>query len=170
MKTALLVLALLTGAFGQASRPTNADGQGLQIELRTDTPQVHIKDFIHVTVVFRSPSKEITLWKSFRWGVNTGLDLKVRDATGKEVQTSLTIVPNDPFPPDRDSWLSIGGSVIAGFDSRIPASALFPRPGQYTIRCVYTPRLPRNFLRGRTIWGTEDGTTQSPKVPIQVVE
>jgi hypothetical protein len=168
MKTALVVLLLLAGTFGLAARPAYEDSDGLQLELRTDATQVHLNDYIHVTVFFRSPSKEITLWNEFSWGVNAGLDLKVRDATGKEVHTSLTIVPNDPLPPGNDSWLSIGGNVFAGFDSRIPASTLFPKPGRYTIRCIYIPRLPRNFNKGLTIWGKEDGSRHSNKVSIVV--
>jgi hypothetical protein len=168
MKTALFVLLMLAGAYGQATHADDAVNDGLQIELRTDVRQVHIDDYIQVTVFFRSPSKEITLWNDFSWGVNTGLDLKVRDAAGKEVHTSLTIVPNDPFPPGEDSWLSIGGSVFAGFDSRIAASTLFPKPGQYMIRCIYIPKLSHKYFKGQTLWGKEDGSRQSNRVSIVV--
>jgi hypothetical protein len=73
--------------------------------------------------------------------------------------------------PDKDGkeeLISIGQNCFAGFDSRIPAKWLFHKPGRYTIKCIYAPKLPRNYFRGRTIWGKEDGVIESAAVSITV--
>ena len=69
-----------------------------------------------------------------------------------------------PLPRDldgKDALISVGGSLFAGFDSRIAVKSLFPKPGRYRIQCLYGPPLPRNYFRGQTIWGKEDGPVRS---------
>jgi hypothetical protein len=169
MKAAIALLALLGCPFSQVSRPTQTTGSGLRIELRTGSNLVRMKDDIDVTVFFRS-DKEVTIWNALGWGAPTGLSLTVFDSTGQRVDNNF--VPfYHPLPPDltgNDALLSIGGDVFAGFDVRIPVKLLFPRPGPYTIKCLYIPPLPRNYFRGHTIWGKEDGPVTSNGVSVLV--
>jgi len=76
-----------------------------------------------------------------------------------------------PLPPDRtgkNALISIGGKSFAGFDSQIMVKTLFPGPGKYTVKCTYSPPLPRDYFHGHKIWGKEDGPIESASVPIFV--
>jgi len=168
MKAAIALLLLLGSAFSQVA-PSTQVARGLTIELRTSSDRVRIGDDITLTVVFRSPERETTIWNFLAWTPNSGMYLKVFDASGREVP--YVFPTNDPIPPDptgKDALLSIGGNVFAGFEDRIGAQFLFPRPGRYTIKCLYSPLLPRHYFKGRTIWGKEDGPVESPGVTVLV--
>ena len=167
MRTVILLFVLANSAFGQAAKPMKK-GSGLIVEVRASS-HVRMADDVTVTVFFRSPDREVTLWNFLEWAPAAGIYLRVVDSTGKEVPSDFAPFIH-PLPPDltgKDALISIGGSVFAGFDTRIAAKTLFRKPGRYTIRCLYTPPLPRNYFQGQTIWGKEDGPADS--VPATVV-
>jgi hypothetical protein len=123
-----------------------------------------------LTLLFRSPEKDITIWNALGWGEATGLHLQVSDASGNKVQNDFVEMYH-PLPPDKtgkDALITIGGDIFAGFDSQIPAATLFPGPGRYTIKCFYHPPLSRNYFQGHTIWGNEDGPIESTSVSVLV--
>jgi hypothetical protein len=168
MKAVILLLVLVNSAFGQAAEPPKK-GSGLRVEVRTSSPHVRITDDVTVTVFFRSPEKEVTIWNFLEWAPAAGIYLRVVDSTGKEVPSDFAPFIH-PIPPDltgKDALISIGGNVFAGFETRIAAKTLFPKPGQYTIWCLYSPPLSRDYFRGHAIWGKEDGPADS--VPATVV-
>lgn len=170
MKLTIILMALLSVGFGQAARSEKTAAGALQVEIRTNSDHVHTNGEIVVTVLFRSPGKEISVWNALDWGAPFGLYLRVLDSSGKAVQNEFSPLLH-PFPPDldgKDALISIGGSVFAGFDSRIAVKSLFPKPGRYTIHCLYVPPLSRNYFRGRTIWGKEDGPVSSIGAPVFV--
>jgi hypothetical protein len=171
MKVAIALLVLLSSALSQVAHPTKTVTDGLRIELRTGSSRVHMKDDMDVSVFFRSDT-EVTIWNALGWGAPAGLFLTVFDSSGHEVHNNFAPFFH-PLPPDltgKDALISIGGTVFAGFDSRISANELFPRPGKYTLACFYNPPLSRNYFRGHTIWGKEDGPIQSASVPVTVGE
>jgi len=171
MKAAIGFLLLLGSALSQVLVPTKAATEGLRVELRPGSSRVHMKDDINLTVFFRS-DKDVTIWNALGWGAPTGLFLTVFDSSGHEVHNNFAPFFH-PLPPDvtgKDALISIGGTVFGGFDSQIPAKELFPKPGKYILVCSYNPPLPRNYFRGRTIWGEEDGPVGSQGVPVMVDE
>jgi len=170
MKAAIACIVLMSSAFSQVAHSRTHPSAGLSVEVRASSTQVEMTEEIALTVIFRSPEKEITIWNALGLGAPAGLSLKVFDSSGQEVQNDFAPFYH-PVPPDetgKHSLLSIGGNIFAGFDSRIPANTLFPKPGRYTVRCVYRPPLPKNFFQGRTIWGAEDGPIVSPGVAVTV--
>ena len=171
MKSALVFFALLGSAFSQAVPSAQAKPQALKLELRTSSRHVRMSDDITVSVLFRSPDRVTTMWNAFSWGVGSGFQLEVFDSSGREVEGSSVHMFFHPMPPDltgKDALISIGGNEFAGFDSEFPVKDLFPRPGRYTVGCSYTAPLRRNYFQGRTIWGTEDGTVESPAITVVV--
>src|SRR5882724_446135 len=162
-KTAILFLCLINSAFGQAANSTKIASHGLKVEIQTSSSRVHMTGEIAVTVYFHSPDVEVTMWNALAWGVPAGLFLRVFDTSGHEVHTKFAPFYH-PVPPDltgKAALITIGGMSFAGFDSKIPAELLFPKPGKYIIRCLYDPPLRRDYFQGQTIWGTEDGPTES---------
>jgi hypothetical protein len=170
MRIVIVLLTLVTGVFSQVSHSSPTAAPELKIEVRASSTRVRIGDDIVVTVLFRSPSRDITLWNFLAWGASAGLYLKVFDASGREVQNHFAPF-GEPAPPDltgKDALLSIAGNVFAGFDDRIAVESLFLRPGRYRIKCLYIPPLSRDYFQGHTIWGKEDGPVESAELPILV--
>jgi len=170
MKLAILFLILTSSALGQLT----AEGSGLRrlrVELRANASQVAMTGNLNLTVLFRSPERGVvTIWNALDWGAPAGLYLQVLDSSGREVRNDFAPFFH-PLPPDengKDALISIAGGSFAGFDSEIPAKALFPSPGKYTLKCRYIPPLPRHYFKGHTIWGKEDGSIESAAVPITV--
>lgn len=170
MKAAMLFLVFSGLTFAQTTQPGKATSGALRIEVRTSSARVRMNDEMVVTVVFRSPEKDITIWNALGWGAPTGLHLQISDSSGHEVRNDFVEMFH-PLPPDRtgrNALMSIGGESFAGFDSQIQAKTLFPEPGRYTIKCLYHPPLPRDYFQGHTIWGKEDGRIESAPASIYV--
>lgn len=171
MRTAIAFLVLIGSAFSQVGNSSmGTAAPGLRLQVRMSSTHLKMTDKIVVTLFFRSPEKDITIWNALGWGPAAGLHLQISDASGREVRNDF-IEMYHPLPPDRsgkDALISIGGEVFAGFDSQIRAAELFPAPGRYTIKCLYHPRLPRDFFQGHTIWGNEDGPIESTSVSVLV--
>jgi hypothetical protein len=170
MRAAILFLVFVSSASSQVAQSARAASVGLRVELRTSSRRVGMTGDIALSVFFRSPEKEITIWNALAWGAPAGLYLKVSDSSGHEVRNGFAPFYH-PLPPDltgRGALISIGEDSFAGFDSRIPAKMLFPGPGRYTVKCVYRPPLQRHYFQGTTIWGTEDGPIESAGVAVLV--
>lgn len=168
MKVTLIFVLLSSVTFGQTGSSHKLPSP-LRIELRTNSAQVRMTDEIAVSVFFRSPDKTTTIWNALWWSGSTGLELQVFDASGHQLEH--TVMPSEPMPPDltgKDALISIEGTEFAGFDSRFAVSELFPRPGPYTMKCIYSPPLRRDYFKGRTIWGREDGRLESKPVSVLV--
>jgi hypothetical protein len=171
MRAAIAFLVLVSSAFcqdGNSSMETAVPS--LRLQVRTSSTHLRMTDKIVVTIFFRSPEKDITIWNALGWGPAAGLHLQISDASGREVQNDF-VEMHHPLPPDRtgkSALITIGGEIFAGFDSQIPAETLFPGPGRYTIKCLYHPRLPRDYFHGYTIWGSEDGPIESTGVSVLV--
>jgi len=169
MKAAMLFLLLGSTTIGQTGSAGKSPSAALRIELRTNSVQVRTTEEIVVSVFFRSPDKTTTIWNALWWAGSTGLELQVFDSSGHQVEH--VVVPSEPMPPDltgKDALISIEGSEFAGFDSRFAVRELFPRPGMYTIKCIYSPPLRRDYFKGHTIWGKEDGRIESAPVSVFV--
>ncbi len=169
MRVAILLLVLVKGAFGQVPTRDMAR-RPLKIELRTSSSRVQLAGEISLSVFFRSSERVITIWNALGWGAPAGLYLEVLDSSGREIRNGFAPFFH-PLPPDengKDALISIGGRSFAGFDSEIPAKELFPGPGRYTLKCRYSPPLSRDYFKGHTIWGKEDGAIESSAVPITV--
>jgi hypothetical protein len=170
MKFAILILVLISGTFVQFANSEKTASDRLRIELRASASRVRMTDEIMLTVFFRSPEREVTIWNALGWGAPAGLYLQVLDSSGREVRNDFAPFFH-PMPPDetgKDALISIGGKSFAGFDSQIPANALFPGPGRYTLKCLYSPPLSRDYFKGHTIWGKEDGAIESSAVAVTV--
>ena len=169
MKLAILFLILTSSALGQLAASTGSDR--LRIELRASARRVAMTGNVDLAVLFRSPEKgAVTIWNALDWGAPAGLYLQVLDSSGHEVRNDFAPFFH-PLPPDengKDALISIAGGSFAGFDSEIPAKLLFPGPGRYTLKCRYSPPLPRDYFKGHTIWGKEDGAIESAPVPVTV--
>jgi len=165
-----MIFVLLSGiTFGQTGSANKSPSAALRIELRTNSIQVRTTDEIVVSLFFRSPDKTTTIWNAVFWAGSKGLELQVFDSSGHQVEH--TVVPYEPMPPDltgKDALISIEGNEFAGFDSQFAVSELFPRPGSYTIKCIYSPPLRRDYFKGHTIWGREDGRIESALVSVLV--
>jgi hypothetical protein len=61
MKFAILFLALTSNAFGQLADSAKTTSDRLRIELPTSVSRVQMTDEIVVTVLFRSPEREIMI-------------------------------------------------------------------------------------------------------------
>jgi hypothetical protein len=112
------------------------------------------------------------MWNAFGWNGSTGLYLHVLDSSGREVTQRFT-QSFDLVPPDetgKGQLTTIGGDTFTGFDTQIPVRLLVPGPGTYTIKCIYSPPLPRNYFAGSMIWGKEDGAVESAGVRVEVIE
>lgn len=169
LTTLLLVITLSSFAFSQTAqqRPAHA-GDRLRVELRSSSDKIRLEDDVFLTVVFRS-SLPVTLWNAFGWNSQTGLYLQVLDSSDHELKrfTQLfDLVP--PDPTGKGELVTIGGNTFVGFESRIMATDLFPRPGKYKLRCIYVPPLSRDYFRGNIIWGTGDGRIESPPFAVVV--
>ena len=172
MKFVMLFFLLAINASAQSANLARTSSDQLKIELRANARRVRITDEIVLTVYFRSPEGEVTIWNALGWGAPAGLYLRVLDPSGHEVPNNFAPFFH-PLPPDKsgkDALIAIGGRSFAGFDSQIPVKALFPGPGRYLLKCRYLPPLPRDYFRGQTIWGKEDGLTDSAAVPVSVDE
>lgn len=171
MKVALLFLVLVSSALGQSADSQRAGSDRLRIELRASASRVAMTENLNLTVFFRSPAKgAVTIWNALDWGAPAGLYLQVLDSSGREVRNDFAPFFH-PLPPDengKDALISIAGGSFAGFDSEIPAKLLFPGPGRYTLKCRYSPPIPRDYFKGHTIWGKEDGAIESAPVPVTV--
>jgi hypothetical protein len=169
----MMFVLLTSGVFGQVTQlKQEITRDGLTVELRASSNRVQLTGEMVVTVFFRSPRTVTTIWNALGWSGSTGLYLQVLDSSGHEVKSHYP-PPYDVMPPDetgKDELISIGGDSFAGFDSHIPAKMLFRVPGRYTIKCIYSPPLPRNYFQGNTIWGKEDGAIESAGVSISVEE
>jgi hypothetical protein len=169
MKAVMLFMLLGSVALCQMTSKAEGPSTALRTELRTSSNQIRMLDEVVVTVFFRS-DKEITLWNFLKWGAPAGLYLRVLDSSGREVQNTFAPFLH-PLPPDltgKDALTTIGGNVFTGFDSRIQAKTLFPKPGSYRLYCLYSPPLSRHYFQGQTIWGKEDGTVESSPVSVTV--
>jgi hypothetical protein len=170
MRLLIAIVLLISGGFSQTAGAQNENKtRGFKVELRAYPNPTPLTDDITVTVFFRSPKRQVTLWNAFGWGYSTGLFLQVLDPSGHEVKKFVQ--PYDVAPPDptgKNTLISIGGDGFAGFDSHIPAKMLFRTPGKYTLKCIYSAPLPRDYFQGNTIWGKEDGPIESVEVPIWV--
>ncbi len=171
MKAVMLLLLLGSATFAQTGSPSGGSSSAaLRTEIRASADQVGMTDDIAVTVFFRSPEKDITIWNVLEWGATAGLYLKVVDSAGHEVHNDFAPFLH-PLPPDltgKDALICLGGRVFAGFESRIAVKTLFPKPGTYKIYCLYSPPLSRHYFQGQTIWGKEDGPVESAPVSIVV--
>ena len=171
MKFSILILVLVSGSFAQSANPEKAGLNRLRIELRAGASRVAMTENLNLTVFFRSPETgAVTIWNALDWGAPAGLYLQVLDSSGREVRNDFAPFFH-PLPPDengKDALISIAGGSFAGFDSEIPAKLLFPGPGRYTLKCRYSPPLPRDYFKGHTIWGKEDGAIESASVPVSV--
>ena len=168
MKLVIIFFVVISVSSSQIAGVENIADR-LKVELAVSSRQVDLKDEVVVTVFFRSPKKVATIWNALGWNASTGLSLQVLDRFGHPVKEFVQMY--DVLPPDetgKKALISIGGDVFAGFDSHIPAKLLFPGPGRYTLKCVYSPPLSRNYFRGTMIWGKEDGTIESPGVAVSV--
>jgi hypothetical protein len=170
MKLAILLLILTSSALGQVAAE-KAGSDRLRIELRTSASRVAMTENLNLTVFFRSPERGmVTIWNALDWGAPAGLYLQVLDSAGREVRNSFAPFFH-PLPPDengKDALISISGGSFAGFDSDVPVKMLFPGQGRYTMKCRYSPPLPRHYFKGHTIWGKEDGAIESPAVTVEV--
>ena len=161
MKPVILFFLLINSVSTHVVQSRGPATDGLRVEVRTNSRHVHLTGEIVVTVFFRSPKKTVTMWNAFGWGA--GLYLQVLDSSGHEVRNDFVQMFH-PLRPDitgRNALISIGGDSFAGFDSQIQVKTLFPKPGGYTVKCVYSPPLPRDYFQGTTIWGEEDGPIES---------
>jgi hypothetical protein len=168
MKAAALFLLLSSIALAQAAPPGKIPSGALTIQLRASSARVKMNDEMKVSVFFRSPGT-VTIWNALWWGGSTGLELEIFDSSGR--QQKHAVAPSEPIPPDltgKDALISVRGNVFAGFDSQFIARELFTSPGRYTMKCLYTPPLPREYFGGRTIWGREDGQIESKPISIFV--
>ena len=174
MRSVLVVAFMLLSQplFGQVVPAHRGQAtNGLTVELRTGASRAHLADKLVVSVFFRSPRRSVTIWNAFGWNAQAGLSLKVIDASGHQVSEYYEM--GDYAPPDlsgRNALVSIGFDSFAGFDSRIPVDELFPGPGAYTLKCVYRPPLPRDYFKGNTIWGPEDGPIESAGIKVTVTK
>jgi hypothetical protein len=171
MKLVIVLLLLIGSATSQVTHSAQTS-DGLRVEVRVSSGRVQMTGEIALSVFFRSPGKEITIWNALAWGAPAGLYLRVLDSSGHELRNNFHPFYH-PLPPDltgRGALISIGEDTFAGFDSRIPAKMLFPGPGTYMVKCIYSQPLPRNYFKGMTIWGKEDGTIESLEVPVSVDE
>jgi len=169
MKAVMLFMLVGSVAFCQTASNAEAPSTALRAELRTSSNQVRMIDEMVMTVLFRS-SKEVTICNFLEWGAPAGLYLRVLDSSGREVQNTFAPFLH-PLPPDltgKGALITIGGNVFAGFDSRIQAKTLFPKPGNYRLYCLYNPPLSRHYFQSQTIWGKEDGTVESSPVSVTV--
>lgn len=170
MRLAMIFVVIIGGAFSQVARAQKGNSANrLNVELRVSSHHVHLTDDVVTTVFFRSPKRSVTIWDALGWNPSTGLSLHVLDRSGHQIKEFYQMY--DLVPPDetgKDELISIGWDVFAGFDSHIPAKLLFPGPGKYILKCIYTAPLNRNYFQGNTIWGTEDGTIESPGVAVWV--
>jgi hypothetical protein len=170
MRLAIILTVIVGCGLSQVAGAQKGNSAGrLNVELRVSPSRIHTTDEAVVTVFFRSPKKGVTIWNALGWNPSTGLSLHVLDRSGHQVKEFLQMY--DVAPPDetgKNELISIGWNVFAGFDSRIPAKLLFPTPGKYTLKCVYSPPLPRNYFQGSTIWGKEDGPIESAGVTVWV--
>jgi hypothetical protein len=167
MKAAILLLLLGSTTLGQSQSTTSA----LTIELRATSVHLRMRDKIGLSVFFRSLKETTTIWNALWWGGATGLELQVFDSSGHPVEH--TVVPSEPMPPEltgKDALISIGGRAFAGFDSEFAVTELFHHVGFYAVRCVYHPPLSRNYFKGRTIWGRQNGQFESPPLSITIEE
>ena len=173
MKAApILLLFLISASFGQTDSASKSHSATLSVELRTSSTRVHLSDDMVLTVLFRSPDQDTTIWNALGWGPAVGLFLHVWDSSGHEVENSFAPFFH-PLPPDltgRNALITIGGNVFAGFDDRIQVKSLFPKPGQYRLYCGYLPPLSRHYFQGQTIWGKEDGPVGSAPISVLVEE
>ena len=171
MKVVILMLVLVIGTFAQSANPEKAGSTRLRIELRSGASRVTMTGNLNLTVLFRSPETGVvTIWNALDWGAPAGLYLQVLDSSGREVRNDFAPFFH-PLPPDengKDALISLADGSFAGFDSEIPAKLLFPAPGTYTLKCRYSPPLPRHYFKGHTIWGKEDGTIESAPAPVTV--
>lgn len=171
MRYALFSLAIML-CFGNSTQAPSqqVSNPGLKIELHTNATHLRSSDKVTLTVILRSPRQSTNLWNAFGWGPTAGFRLYVLDPSGNEVQNNFAqlyhAMPLDP--KGREELISIQANIFAGFDEDDTVAELFPKPGKYVLKCIYTAPLPRHFFKGVTIWGREDGTIESNEVTIFV--
>jgi hypothetical protein len=174
MKSLLAIAFMLLSqlSFGQAAPAQGGKAdRALTIELRTSATHVRLSGHMEVSVFFRAVAKTVTIWNAFGFFSDGGLFLEVFDASGGVVKRY--VYEGMAAPPDltgRGALMAIPPGEFAGFDRRVFAEFLFPGPGTFTVKCLYRPPLPRDYFKGNTIWGTEDGPIESSGVKVVVTK
>jgi hypothetical protein len=165
----LLVMMLCFGNCTQAPSQQVSNG-GLRIELHTNATHLRLSDRITLTVILRSPERVVTLWNAFEWGFTPGFRLHVFNSSGKDEGDNFFQGAHPVGPDDKElrDWISIGGNRFAGFDTDVPVTAIFRKPGKYVLKCTYMTVLSRDSVPGATIWGKEDGTIESNETTVFV--
>ncbi len=171
MKHVLVLLAMIFCSWNCAQASSQqASSDGLRMELHTNATRVRLSDRITLTVILRSPERVVTLWNAFEWGFTPGFRLHVFNSSGKDEGDNFFQGAHPGGPDDKDlrDWISIGGNRFAGFDTDVPVTAIFRKPGKYVLKCTYMTVLSRDSVPGKTIWGKEDGTIESNEIKVFV--
>lgn len=156
MRAGALFIFVVAASLGHAQpSSSNVKSPKPSVELRVQDSHVGMGDDLLLATVFRSREGRVTLWNSFGWNSASGLQLQVLDPNGRKVKSYNDLY--DILPPSESGagdLVSIGGNNFVGFESWVPVKFLFPKPGQFLLKCTYTPPLPRLYFPGITIWET----------------
>jgi hypothetical protein len=130
------------------------------------------KDQLKLDVMLLNPGKDaVYIFGQLDWGISASFDLRVHDASGKEVQPvgrfdDLTLVS----PSDKSAFVKLLPSHFLGTDFFSPLDVLnLDKPGKYAVFVEYHSPFAAMDVPLSPFWGKENGTIRSNVVVVEVV-
>lgn len=191
MKTIVMVVAFLgftlgiiatqpfsapgaVGKAGQAAKPMNHSGNGLEVSVIPDKPTYRPNEKIKLqTMLTNSSADTIYIYGILSWGYSASLNLYVTDAAGKEVEAKIfddSVTPPPP-PNDQRAFVRLYPQHFLGtyYYSSIDELNL-DKPGRYSLFVEYHCPLSGASVELNPFWGKEKGVIRSKVAFIEVVQ
>lgn len=129
-------------------------------------------DQLKFDVMLTNSGKDaVYIFGQLDWGISASFDLRVHDASGKEVQPvgrfdDLTVVSTS----DKSAFVKLLPSHFLGTDFFAPLEVLnINKPGKYAVFVEYHSPFAGTDVPLSPFWGKENGTIRSNILDVEVV-
>lgn len=145
---------------------------GLSVSLIAQKHRYKRNDQLKFDVMLTNSGKNaVYVFGELNWGISSSLMLRVRDASGKEIQ------PVGPFddltlasPTDKSAFVKLLPYHFLGTSFSSPLDVLnLNKPGKFEIFVEYHSPFAATDVPLSPFWGKENGTLRSNVVELEVV-
>ena len=148
----------------------------LALTLRSSKVSYSLGEDLSLDATLRNEGSidRIFLYDRLRWGTGSGLGLTIEDMRGNEVRQPVMMDDLPPPPLPNDSAILVGLSLGQFFGISLiqPAHNLFPAPGKYRLRVIYSsvlyPDLVDSGLRHLNVLWEGHAPIASPWITITI--
>ena len=183
MKVILILVLLLTTMVNFIDHSSKAKGRKeepaliqssstLRVSIVAQKRRYKRNDQLKFDVMLTNSGKDaVYIFGALDWGISASFDLRVHDASGKEVQPvgrfdDLTFVS----PKDKSNFVKLLPSHFLGTDFFSPLDVLnLNKPGKYAVFVEYHSPFSATDVPLSPFWGKENGTIRSNVVDVEVV-